>query len=251
MPKQTTSRQKRSSYPYISIKEAVNCIEKLKSAEGYAEVPVGIALSKMGYSPTSSTSDRILSALVSYGLLDQRGVKDNKFVRLSHLAKRILLNPDGNQDRTEAIHQAALNDDIVKKMVDKWQNGLPSKENIVKTLILDHEFNERAASRFATVIQETFETIDFSAFGQGSLIDQGEVVEEDQEDQVLALEESKIQEGTKATVDKLTDYPIPLEGGKRHVIFRAPPNLTKKDFEYIIQYLGILKLGLAQEDTDE
>src|SRR5206468_798136 len=149
---------KRVSFPYISIKVSVEYAEKLKAYKGFAAMSIRDALIKMGYTPTSSSADRALSAMVkSYKLLDQQGTKDSGgVVQLTSLAKKILLFPPGSEERKSAISQAVINDELMQKVLDKWSDGiLPKRPEIVRELQIDPRFDEftpDAAARFATVI---------------------------------------------------------------------------------------------------
>src|SRR5688572_22055133 len=94
------TRQKRVSFPYISIKDAIGHIEKLKAYKGFGPINIRDALMRMGYTPTSSSADRALAAMVkSYGLIDQQGKRDaGGFVQLTPLAKKILLHPQDSEE---------------------------------------------------------------------------------------------------------------------------------------------------------
>jgi hypothetical protein len=94
MGDQVKVKRKRVYMPYIGIKEAIDRLAKLKARDGFTEVSYDIALIGMGYTPSSSSADRVLSALLSYGLLDQRGASKNKIVWMTSLAKQILLSLD-------------------------------------------------------------------------------------------------------------------------------------------------------------
>jgi hypothetical protein len=244
-------RQKRVSFPYISIKDAVAYAEKLKAYKNFGLISIRDALLKMGYKPSSSSADRALSAMVkSYGLLDQQGTKKNNgMVQLTQLAKKILLLPQDSEERINAITQAVLKDELMQKVFDKWAggDGVPQRKEIITELQLDprfDEFTQDAAIRFATVIQETFEFLDPSKYNGTDVQN-----DFDEGDDMLTQDISK-QDKTPPPVGT-TDYALPLAGGKRKVVLRAPNGLTEKEFDRIIQWLNVIKDGLLEDEQQE
>jgi hypothetical protein len=249
-PLQVKQRQKRVSFPYISIADAVEITDKLKAYKGFGQIVLRDALMKMGYSPTSSSANRALSALVSsYRLLDQQGSKaSGGFVQLTPLAKKILLHPKDSQERKSALMESVLNDDLMHKVLDKWSDGLPDRSDIIRELQLDPRFNEftpDAAARFATVIQETFEHLDISQHSNGAAVQ----VEPHQDDE---MQTPNVNRSSQRTPDSgTTEYALPLAGGKKQVVLRAPIGLTKKDFGLIIQWLNVIQMGLVEDEVPQ
>lgn len=130
------SRQRSPNYPYYSLKECMGFLNKLYKKYGTTEIHVDDAITQMGHSPTSSTAGRVLASLFSFGLLDSRGAKDNKFVRLSRLSQEILLEEEDSPHRFELLRHAVLNDNAVQTIWKKWGAEIPHVDSIKKSLQL-------------------------------------------------------------------------------------------------------------------
>lgn len=239
------SKQKRVRFPYISIKDAIKFIGVLRDYKQFAEVEAVTALKKIGYTPSSSSADRVLSTMVkSYGLLDMRGTKDNGYVWLTRLAKEILLNPEGSEARKNAISQAVLSEELMQQVINKWHKGLPSRPDIIQRLILDFEFTTDAAVRFATVLQETFEVLDLSEYNGTNVQDDTEKTGDDMSNPILET-------SNKTPVQAYNDYVMTYDGGRQKIILRAPVDMPEAEYKRMIQWLDVLKDGMVKKDEKQ
>jgi hypothetical protein len=252
---QIKTRQKRVSFHYISIGDAIDKIETLKAYKGFGAMSIRDALMKMNYAPKSSSGDRALSTMVkSYGLLDQQGTKDNGgIVQLTPLAKKILSYPKDSEQRQSAIKQAVLNDELMQKVFDKWSDGnLPDRKEIIAELQFDPRFGEftlDAATRFATVIQETFEFPELSKYN-GTDVQQEE--SEEPGDEMLTQNVDR-REKTPATPNKLKgfeEYTLTLSKTKEVRLYTSD-GLTKDDIDFMMMWIKRLDLERTNSEAKQ
>lgn len=241
-----TQRVRSPNYPNYSLKECMAFLEKLYAKYGTSEVHVDDAIKQMGHSPTSSTAGRVLASMFSFGLLESRGAKDSKFVRLSRLAQEILLDEDGSPERLNVLKQAALNDDSMQEIWNKWGANIPHEDSIKKSLQLEMNYSPEGAKRFASVIAETY---DFAQLSNASSDDEEA---EATEEQTSTKKQGENIGPEKASMRKAN---LLLQGENREIIFYAPADLTDVEFELIFKWLELQKYGLVspvkKEKNDE
>ena len=249
MTDQIKTRQKRVSFPYISIGNAIENAEKLKAYKGLGAISIRDALMKMGYAPKSSSGDRALSTMAkSYGLLKQQGTKDKGgIVQLSQLANKILSYPKGSDERQSGIKQAVTTDEHLKQALDKWSDGLPERSKIIAELQFDPRFGgftPDAATRFATVIQETFEFLDLSKYN-------GTNVQDDSQETGDVMTPPNLENSSSNTnsTPAFQIHSMPIDGGRKSITLRAPIDLSEQDFNRMIRWITeVLKDGMVKKD---
>jgi hypothetical protein len=251
MTEQIKTRQKRVSFPYISIGNAVENAEKLKAYKGFGAINIRDALMKMGYAPKSSSGDRALSTMAkSYGLLEQQGTKEKGgIVQLTPLAKKILLYPKGSEERQSGINQAVMTDELMQKVLDKWSDGiLPERTKIIAELQFDPRFGEftlDAATRFATVIQETFEFLDLSKYNGTNVQDGSQEIGD-------VMTTPNLENSSSNSTPAFQVHSMPIDGGRKSITLRAPVDLSEQDFNRMILWITeVLKDGMVKKETTE
>ncbi len=151
---QERSRDRSPSFPFISLKDAV---ERAKTFEAVhrrfaARLPIAAELWKI--SPKSSTMLQTVAALKAYGLMKDSGSGADRKVELTDLAQRILKDArPGN--REEAIKQAALKPRLIAEHWTKCGLERPPDATCLSDLHLDQKFTEDAAARFLRVYDDT------------------------------------------------------------------------------------------------
>lgn len=149
------------AYPFISLPRALQRAEEFKKAEGFYPVPPESAYKAWGFGAKSSGARQTLAALKHFGLLVYVGLGDSRKVRLSDLAKRILLDPrPDSPDKPNLIREAALKPAIHAELYTMYPEGLPSDTTLQAYLVLQREFNESGAK---DLISEFRETADFAS----------------------------------------------------------------------------------------
>jgi hypothetical protein len=161
------AREGRSpEFPYVDLKTAVELAEKFRVAEGKHVVPSDSAKKAWGMGLKSGGARRTVAALGHFGLFAYEGEKDDKKVRLSEAALRILLDKQPESpERDELIRRAALTPSIHKEMWEKWGADLPSDATIETFLVRDRGFSGVGAGDLMT---EYKNTLAYAKLGEGT-----------------------------------------------------------------------------------
>ncbi|MER9351205.1 hypothetical protein [Mesorhizobium sp. M7A.F.Ca.US.010.02.1.1] len=165
MSAETKSAQKRRvgrspSYPAISVQKAVEKTKALYEREGEYAAPIESAATAWGYSSKSSGGRQILATLGYYGLIEVQGEGDTRKVKVSEIARRILL--DQREDDTEKkvlVRRVALNPTAHKAIFEKYPTGLASDGSLIHFLVFDLHFNRDAANELLAEFKETAQYI--------------------------------------------------------------------------------------------
>jgi hypothetical protein len=192
------------SYPFINVQKALHQTRALYDSEGDYAAPLASATQAWGYSPTSSGGRQTLATLKYYGLIDITGEGDGRKVKVSDVAKRILL--DEREDATERnnlIRRVALTPAAHKVLFEEYPKGLASDASVHHFLMFEQGFNKEAA---ADVLGEFKETASFARIYEP---DQGVDKSTTLEDIVADKTPSEIKVGDKiqATVDGVDQFP--------------------------------------------
>lgn len=148
-------------YPFISLRKAVERAESIRDANMTRAAAKPMAFYKIwGYAGESGGARQTMAALNHFGLLDYVGRGDAREVRLSDLARRIVLDKVPNsKDRMTALREAALAPVIHKKLFEAYPPPLPPDVVIETFLTRDNDFNDQAA---ASVMTEWRDTLEYS-----------------------------------------------------------------------------------------
>jgi len=162
---QTPDKRKRTrspAYPFINLETALGRAKQFYDKEQRNAANVSVAMTHWGYTNDSSNGAQTIAALTSYGLLGGEGMGNQRKVRLTQNALRILLDarPD-SKERADLIKQAALSPKIHQQLWEKWSTALPSDAQLRHTLLFDWPvpFNDKAVDGF---IREYRDTISFA-----------------------------------------------------------------------------------------
>lgn len=262
MAEQENDKQRKRSpnFPYASVRECVDYIKLLHSQVHTSKVPVLIAFDHMGLNRNSSSTDRIRASMSSYKLTTEELVNKEKFIRLTELSNRIVLDTR-EKERLAAYREAALNDPMMKKLWEKeWKRGLPNDDStIISILRLEYNFQEEAAKRFTNVLKDNYRFCDLanhyeiptSQESTDGQINNTFTQPQDLENSYEPKEKKQLQEEFSG----LTRYPIPLDS-KDFAYIYLPSVVTENDAEYIPDFVNLLlkkirKSNVSGQKTEE
>jgi len=162
-------RKKRSpAYPSIPLSEAIEKVRAIYRADKGAPGTMEVIASHLESSPKSSGFLQAVSSIVRYGLMDDLEGKPRR-LKVSKSAIDIILLPDTDPRRIEAIQQAAL---APKPFMELWsQFGIdhPSDQNLQHELVQNRKFQPDTAS---DLIEQYKKTIQFAKLGIDDKIDE-------------------------------------------------------------------------------
>lgn len=144
------------AYPFIPVGKALDQARALYEQEGDYPAPLPSVFTVWGYGPKSSGARQTLATLKYYGLIDVQGDGDSRKVKISELARRVLL--DQREDDTEKrrlIREIAMMPSAHKALYKAYPSGLPSDSNVSHHLIFDLSYNKEAARDLLAEYKET------------------------------------------------------------------------------------------------
>lgn len=147
------------AYPAINLQEALERASKFKDANA-TRLTLGMdaAYRVLGFKGPSGASRQIVASLNYYGLLDYIGKGNDRKVKLSDLALRIMLDklPD-SPERSRALREAALKPAIHARLAEELKLPPPSDVVLERFLVLDCEYSEAAAITIIGVYKDSLE----------------------------------------------------------------------------------------------
>ena len=167
------------AYPFISVQKALDKAKALYDQEGDYPAPLSSAVGSWGYSPKSSGGRQTLATMKYYGLIEVTGEGDARKVKVSDVARRILLDQrEDDSEKRQLIRRVAITPSAHKALFEQYPNGLASDGTVEHFLIFDSGYNKEAARE---LLAEFKETARFAGFYQpSSLVDKPtDVVEAD------------------------------------------------------------------------
>jgi hypothetical protein len=153
---QRKKKERSPSYPGVDLPTALERAETLRKKEGRSWVPIDAVLKDWDYSPKSGLGLVVVAALKKFGLLEEQGAGDAREVRLTELARTILLDTrEQSPERVKAIREAALLPPIHAELWAECDGQLPSDDNLSYQLRVRKSFTDTAAKAFIRQFRDT------------------------------------------------------------------------------------------------
>ena len=134
-----------------------------------------------GYSPKSSGGFQTISALKSYGLLDDDGVNSDRKVKLTHEARHYFLD-ERDEQKNALLAKFALTPPLFKSLWedDGWKEGMPADTVARSRLKLDRQMNDQSSRSLLSIFKEN---VQFAGlYGSAAAMGQAEELPEQEED---------------------------------------------------------------------
>ncbi len=148
------------AFPFIPLDKALVRCQELLDAENRNWVPLSSAINAWKYGEKSSGGRLTASALRYFGLIEDKGAKSDRKLRVSNLGWEILKTFDENDPgRLNLIKTAALTPKIHGSLWGEYEDHLPSETTLLTHLVRDKGFNESGAN---ALIKEYKDTINFA-----------------------------------------------------------------------------------------
>lgn len=148
-------RERSPNFPFVGLATALARARQFYDEERRGSAAVPVIAKHWGYSAKSSGLTQTIAALKSYGLMEDEGRGNERRLRLSERALRILLDQRGDSsERKEAIRQAALSPSLCSIISEKFQNDFPSDANLEHFLLFDLKFNPDSAKAVVKILKE-------------------------------------------------------------------------------------------------
>lgn len=173
-----TRREGRSpGYPYFSVQKALERVQQLYRQEAAHWAPLSSATAAWGYSPKSSGGRQSIATMKYYALIEVKGEGDGRQIRVSDIAKRILLDErEDETDKRALIREVALSPSAHRSLYEEYRTGLPSDGTILHFLIFAKGYNRDAARDLLEEYKQTASYV--GLYEPGTELDKGEDEEE-------------------------------------------------------------------------
>jgi len=250
--KEKTKRHRSPNYPYYSLLTCVAFLNKfILNNRGFTEALIEYAVKYMGYSVSSSRSNRVISSMVGFGLLEYRGTDKEKYFWPSELAKKIYNSKEGSEEKIHALQEAALSDPAILSIWQEWQGkgkDLPNRDTLEKWLHSYRKFSDEGAKRFADVIEETYEFAHLKDRDKivGNKGTKSELGDKPSEEVEMSNGNGSNGEERKNPPPGLKEYRIPIDD-ERDALFYAPMGMTESDYDSVTDFIDFLKKRKAKK----
>lgn len=108
-------------FPYIGLGKALQRTEQLYEAVRHHSAAIPTAAKAWGTGAKSSATLQSIGALIQYGLLDDEGSGPNRRIKLTPLARRIVMDKRPNStEKARAIREAALKPATFKELFERY-----------------------------------------------------------------------------------------------------------------------------------
>lgn len=150
-------RNRSPNYPSLSLPEALDKVRLVYQNQHTHGAPREVVVKSMGYAGINGASATAISALSKYGLLEGRGDE----IRVSDRAMRFL-NPLNDQERGEAIREAAREPALFQELTEKFPGQLPNEE-VLRNYLVRNGFAPAALPGVILAYRETLAYADREA----------------------------------------------------------------------------------------
>ena len=137
------------AYPYIPLDKAVERVEQIHRAGGTRQtLPPETFYEVWDLGSQSSGARQTMAALNHFGLVEYLGRGEDRKVKLSDLARKIVLDlRSGSPERIKALQEAALAPAIHKELHERFGDSalLPADVVLETFLVRDKGYNSAAA----------------------------------------------------------------------------------------------------------
>lgn len=144
-----------ASYPWIDLATAEQRLILFWKAEKTYEAPVSSAVEHWGYGAKSSGGRLTVAAMLSYGLMSDRGASEQRMLKISSLGVELMMAPS-EEAKLRARKAAALKPRLFAELLKTMDpQNLPSDQTIAHLLVTQKGFNPTGAENFIKTFKGT------------------------------------------------------------------------------------------------
>lgn len=232
------------NFPVAGLREAIERAQRLFDSDGMAGSTKDSVYTNMGYKSKNGASMGMLSALMKYGLTEEK----NGRIVPTRDAALILVKGGSEEQKREAIRRCALKPQLYNELWSEYAEAkaLPGDDTLRSMLVSERGFNPNSVNQ---VIQGFRETIAFAGltYDNSSDYTPNAFVEAGKNAQKIfdMFDPTKTDDSPKSERE-VRDYAIPRKGQKV-AILRLEYPVSADDVEQIEKWLELMK-GTISED---
>ncbi len=163
-PHAKTPRHRSPNYPGVGLKAAVDKISDWYKKDGLVATPRDAALIHMGFEKFTGDAGRLMSALKSFGLIQEADGR----LKLTPRAVDIVARQDGDPKKAQALKEAASGPPIYKDLLKAYAPALPSDPTLKSELIASKGFNPKSVDDF---IKDFRATLKYAGVSESTVLD--------------------------------------------------------------------------------
>jgi hypothetical protein len=235
------------NYPGISLELALGKTEALLKENGPNFVPADVAISDMGYAPKSGPGTITLAALKKFGLIDEDGRGETRRVRVSDLARSILVDePVGSVERAKLLQMAALNPPLHQSIWSRYPGGLPGDGSILFDL-QKGGFTRSGAEDFLRQFKSTMQYADLDSSASMSDDDEAETDQESHK-MTTGLLQAPAPDTKAPPGSRVLNLPI---SRTRSAVLQLPGDLDEAGWAQMMRTLEVMKQAILSEHEED
>lgn len=145
-----------SRFPFINLEKSLSRAQALFAGDKSGKpMAIPTAFELWGYSPKSSGGFQTISALKSYGLLEDEGANSERRVKLTAAARRFFLD-ERDDIRNGMLKDFALSPSLFAVLWhrDKWSEGIPADTVARSHLKIERGLNDQSARALLGIFKE-------------------------------------------------------------------------------------------------
>lgn len=260
--KSTKAAPRSPNYPYVDLQRAVELAGKFYEKYKTHSTPEKLAAECWGYSAKSSGTQRVVGALVDYGLVTvkQNAAPLGRELAITENARKVILKAEGYE---AILANMAISPPIYGDLWQKYGAEIPPESLIQQYLIFTKKFNDDSAKHVSGSFKRTV------AYANPSKMNKFEDMAEEEEGENESAASSsgnfaKIDDSGSTQTEKGKGAPpskpnmvdtqemkFPLSKGREAILY-VPKGMTGKDFELLSGYLKLAEnASLANEEDPE
>jgi hypothetical protein len=240
-------RVRSPNYPGIDLGEAIQKVRTVYQAQHLHPATKEVIAKVLGYAGLNGASFGVVSALVKYGLMDQKGEE----VRVSTDGQTVIVHRRGDPQYSAVIREAAFRPSLFRELHDLYGDSPPS-DHTLRVYLQKKGFNPKVLDSVIRLYRDTLEFV--SAETEDDIL-----VSDDLPD------ESKIQPKVSTTAPQATpvansivapELPnekiiaLPLsEDSSVRIVFTG--RITQQDIEHVRAILELNKRAYPKDDGPE
>lgn len=163
----TTAAVRSPRYPSIDLRDAVERVKKIYDEDDRHPLEKEVVAAHLGYNGINGSSNKVIAALIRYGLLQKVGEK----LKVSDDAFNVIIQEKGEPERIRILQEAAYQPTLFAQLRDDFENSIPSNSTL-KTHLLKHGFNKNVVDRVIKLYRDTVEFVkEEQAYSDNSIED--------------------------------------------------------------------------------
>lgn len=251
-------RKRSPNYPVLDLEHAIKRAEELYRHDRNHQVPIDLLHERWGgMSKLGGYLLQIVAALKAYGLIEVDGQKENRKIRISQVAVRII---EDAPDKEALIKKAAIEPIVYKEIWNKYQSvGLPKEDVLDRVLRWGEEnidiqvVSQKARNLLIKNFTETIKFAKLDVIGKVKppKVDENEIAST-QDDLVLTEIDKDQMNQTNDTLkppvlsEEFATIQIPNIG-----ILKIVYPITKKKLNIIKNILGAMDDDVESESSEK